>query len=304
MKKFLIKGIFVFLTFALVLCVMTRMAYKSEFKRLKRNLTFPKNILAAAVGDSRVEVYFDPDEIPWMRNLGMSAMPFTVSAKVAKLSAILNPDLKLLVVDVWPDKFFENLSCPYSDGYTPNIIALFELMTRKDMRPPGDGFPVRLSAGVLNPWLKNTFSPSDYGRCMVGGFFKNRKTIKPEWFNIENMRKIKFGPPEEPVALPGVPTGGEIVLEHLLSDLSQYDIHVVLTSTPILWYEYRWTEEARNYFERRMREISEKFNVPWYNWMHWYQNQAEYWADGTHLNDIGAKVFSRDVRKILERYVK
>ena len=85
MKKFLIKGIFVFLTFALVLCVMTRMAYKSEFKRLKRNLTFPKNILAAAVGDSRVEVYFDPDEIPWMRNLGMSAMPFTVSAKLSTL---------------------------------------------------------------------------------------------------------------------------------------------------------------------------------------------------------------------------
>lgn len=114
MKKFLLRLAIVLVPFLVLLGVLTCSAYKSEMAVLERDLTCPTNILAAVVGDSRVEVYFDPDEIPWLQNFGLSASPISITAHKARIIAEQNPHLKLLIVDVWPSKFFTDLSVSYT----------------------------------------------------------------------------------------------------------------------------------------------------------------------------------------------
>ena len=305
MKKFIVKLCLILCPVAVAICALTYVAYESELQILKRDLTCPTNIVAAVVGDSRVEVYFDPAEIPWMKNFGISAAPFSLTAQKARLVAQLNPSLKLLVIDVWPAKFFQGISRPIeAASAVPYGTALIEMMTRKDMPPLGDGVEIRIAQGVIRPGLRNILHGAENAHGQItGGFFKNKKSIPEELFNETCARKVGFAPPETPVDLPETPTGGEIILDHLLADLSKTDIKIVLTTTPLLWEKLRWTPAALEYFERRMTEIAARHKVPWYNWMRDYQNVREYWADGLHFNDIGAIVFSRDKRAVLERYI-
>ena len=304
MKKFIFRLSLAICPFAFALGTLLRIVYQSELDVLKHDLTCPTNILAAVVGDSRVETYFDPEEIPWLRNFGQSATPFTVTAHKAKLIAELNPHLKLVIIDIWPDQFFSNIDKPYGPG-VPDGIALIEMMTREGMAPLGDGFDVRVVKGVLVPGLENLMAEGRRKGQITGGFMKNHKFIKDGYFCVECAHAIPFWPKKTPIELPHVtPTGCEIVLDRLLRDLSQKNINVILTTTPLLWYEPRYTKEAREYFERRMAEIASRHGVHWYNWMNDYQPNTNYWSDVNHLNDIGAKIFSRDKRIILGQYLK
>lgn len=304
MNKFLLRLAIVLVPFLVVMGTVTQLAYKSEMAILERDLTCPTNILAAVVGDSRAEVYFDPDEIPWLQNFGQSASPFSITANKARMIAKLNHHFKLLVIDVWPHTFFSRIDVPYNASLkAPAGIALMELYTRKDMPPIGEEFEMRLATGVIKPYFRSLTNKQNAHGEITGKFFKNKKHIDAENFATQGMGR-GFGAPKEPKHLPATPTGGEIVLEHLLADLTGQGINVVLTTTPMLWYEQRWDKESREYFERRMQEIADKYNVTWYNWMHEYQDKPEYWADGLHLNDIGAIEFSRAKRPILERHLR
>ena len=135
---------------------------------------------------------------------------------------------------------------------------------------------------------------------LAGGFCGYHRFIKEGHFTIDEARVHDVNLKGIPIPLPHTPTGGEIVLEHLLSDLNQRNVNVALTTTPMLWYEQRYTAEAREYFEYRMQEISERFKVPWYNWIGDYQFATNFWFDVNHLNDIGAKIFSSEKYSVLK----
>ena len=305
MKKFLLKLSLVLVPFAVAVGALTPLAYKTEMRILERDLTCPSNIAAAVVGDSRVEVYFDPDEIPWLRNLGLSGTPFAITAQKARLVAKCNPDMKLIVIDIWPSLFFSCLHEPIGTT-APFGVALIELSTRNDMPPIREGFETRLSRDVLSLGVKHMIlGDKNAHGLVVGGFFKNKKSLKfgirPEYAHL-----MPFPPPKKPYCYnpsAGRPDG-EIVLDHLLEDLSKYNLKIVLTTTPALWIDQRWTRETLEYFENSMAKIASRHNVVWHNWLHEYQDKPEYWADGLHLNDIGAKAFSREKRAILEQYIE
>ena len=299
MKNFLIKlALFTFPAVGL-LAVLTRIAYVTELSILESDLTLPTNVVAAVVGDSRVEVYFDPREIPWLRNYGQSATPFRITAEKARMIADLNPNLELLVIDIWPYQFLD--VNPFASS-APHGVSLLELKTRKDMPPFGEEFPMRLGSGLVRPGLRHALKKEDAQSQIAGGFFENKHCLTDDI--AKGMQYGRKPPPAAPMSLQKTPTAGEIVLEHLLDELTGKGINIVLTTTPILWYEKRWAPASREYFERRMAEISRKYSVPWFNWMHEYQDNIDYWADGDHLNADGAKVFSRDKDPILRQCLK
>lgn len=291
MKRFLIKLSIVMMPFMAVLAILIRVAYVTELNLLKKDLTFPPGIRAAVLGDSRVATTFDPDEIPWLRNCGKPAIPFEITAHKAKLIAELNPNLELIIIDMWLSDFWGDPACPHG-------ISLIEIMSREDMPPLGDNFPVRLSQGLIRPGLKHSVSThGDVKSQIAGGFATNHEFLKEnQWSKIETYTsRPKY-------QLKGIPPRKEVLLENLLNWMKKHNRKVVLTSTPLydLWWNNCYSEEARAYFERRMTEIAKKHGIHWYNWMHEYQDKIDCWADGVHMNDIGAKQFSRDKRPILE----
>lgn len=300
MKRFIIRlssfAIPLFLAGGILLCL----AYKYEINSLRESLTFASDIRAAIVGDSRVEVYFDPDEIPWLANCGQSATPFQVSAAKAKIIVEQNPNLEFIVVDFWPSKLFENAKRSFGPC-VPSGVAMLEITDRINMPNLGDDFPLRLSQGVLKPGLKRILGLNRGKSSISGGFMRNEKFLASnKWSRVETYTTHKMYELEE------TPLSMESVLEDLLQWMQDRNVKVILTSTPLyhLWWKYYYSKEAQEYFEQRVSDIAKKYDVTWYNWLHEYQDQVDYWADGDHLNHIGAKVFSHDKRMILERHLK
>lgn len=297
MKKFLKRIFAISVLSAIFVAAMVPVSYFTEMRLLKRDLTLKPGNYAAIVGDSRVEVYFDPLHMPGWKNFGYSGMPFAITAQKARLIAAQNPDLKCLVIDVWPNKFFERLDVPFES--VPEASAIFEVTSREDMPPPNFKTIKRFFAGVLKPGINGVFYPFGVQSQLAGGFFYDRKFIE-EKMSEEFPYGKGFPPPEKPLELPSTPTGGEIILEHLVRDLKAQGVNVVLTTTPVLFSEKRWTREALGYFERRMGEISAKYGVPWYNWLHEMQDDLHLWADGLHINHLGAPIFTRAKFPILK----
>lgn len=291
MRKFIVRISLVLFPFLGMLGILTFVTYKEELHVLERDLTCPTGVVAAIVGDSRVEYVFDPEEIPWLMNYGQSGSPFQVTAQKARIIANQNPNLQFLAIDIWPRWFFDDVNESFEGA--ANGDSLVELMTRENMPSFDESFLVRLSAGMWRQGLYHMITGIHRAKSSIaGGFAPKAATMKDG---------SSFG--VDPRPLLHVPTTGELVLESLLSDLMHCNVKIVLTSTPILWYEQRWTEEARSYFEQRMQDLSAKHKVPWLNWLHEYQDRPEYWCDGAHLNAAGAKAFSREKRSELERYL-
>ena len=291
MKKFLIKLALFAFPAVVLLAVLTRIAYVTELSILESDLTLPTNVVAAVVGDSRVAEYFDPAEIPWLRNYGLRGSPFQITAEKARMIVELNPNLELLVIDIWPSKFLET-NHPFGSS-APYGVSLLELKKRKDMPPLGDDFPMRLGIELLRPGLRHALKREGASSQIAGDFWEYKHYLADDI-----AKGMQWPPSATPMELQKTPTAGEIVLEHLLDELTGKGVNIVLTTTPL---EKRWTPDAREYFERRMGEISRKYNVPWFNWMHEYQDNIDYWADGIHLNADGAKVFSRDKGPVLKQ---
>jgi len=225
MKKFLVRLSLVLVPYIIVVLSVIRLSYTTELQILKRDLTFPTNVVGAVVGDSRVEVYFDPAEIPWLKNCGQSATPFQVSAHKAKMIVEQNPHLKVMVVDFWPSKMFDE-NTPFWAA-APYGIALIELMTRENMPPIDDECIVRLSNGVIKPGLKHLFERTAKSQ-IAGGYHKNHRfLLENKWSKKETYTKLKM------YQLRKTPLYMESVLEDLIVWLKDHDITVVLTSTPI-----------------------------------------------------------------------
>ena len=305
MKKFLVQLCLVPLPFALVVAAISWAAYKVEIKAMEREFILPEGVVAAVVGDSRAETTFDPEELPFLQNFGKSAMPLGVTLEKARMIAKANPSLKMMVIDIWPKPFFENVEKPFgSDGLAvPKGIALMELATRRCMPPFGDGFEIRFKDDVLLPGLKRMLGvkkKKGKGRNpTVGKFARNHKFIT-DLMSADSTLK----PPARPEDLPATPTAGELALEDLVGWLNARNIKVVLTTTPLLWYENRYSPEAREYFTKRMKEIASAHGAKWLNWIDEFQDDMGLWADGCHLNDIGAGRLSREKRGELEAILR
>lgn len=285
MKKFVFKLLAAVIPFAVLFFVLLRVAYVTELRLLKNDLTFSSGVRAAIVGDSRVSMHFDDKEIPWLKNCGMSATPFEVTVQKARLIVELNPNLDFIVVDVWPRHLFRGKK-PFGQ-ICPLGVSLIEVMTREDMPSFGVDFPVRFSLGLFKPGLTHAFLRQTSAKSQIaGGFEENHRVLK---LNSAKVAVDDFKAP---------PPHGELVLEHLLVWMQQHKKKVILTSTPLL--QGSWPDPAVAYFEARIEAIAKKYGVRWYNWMHEYQDKFEYWADEQHLNYIGARQFSRDIKKILE----
>lgn len=300
MKRFIIRLSLLIVPLSLLGGVLLVLAYRSEMSALRRSLTFSNEIRAAVVGDSRVEVYFDPDEIPWLANCGQSATPFQITAAKAKIIVEQNPNLEFIVVDFWPSKLFDNAKSPFAP-YVPSGVAMLEISNRHNMPALGDDFPLRLSQGVFKPGLRRCLGQNRSKSSIAGGFMRNEKFLASnKWARIETYSTHRM------YELEKTPLSMELVLEELLQWMKNQNMKVILTSTPIyhLWWEYYYSKAAQEYFEKRVAEIADRYDVPWYNWLHEYQDCVDYWADGDHLNHIGAKVFSRDKRVILERHLR
>lgn len=298
MKKFVVRLLLAVIPFIALLAVLVRVAYLTELDLLKRDLTFSPEVRAAVVGDSRVEGSFDPDEIPWLRNCGQSATPFAITAQKAKLIAELNPRLEFIVVDVSPGQLL-GANRPFDEvRWCPDGVPLIELMSREDMPPLGGNFHERLTRGLLLPGLKHFLFQKGLAKSsLVGGYRKNCKFLKDN-------KGAKFKPDTSNprVELSATPPQGETILENLLRWMRERKKKVVLTTTPVydLYWENLYSEEARLYFENCISKITRRYGIRWYNWLHEYQENVDFWADGYHLNHMGAKQFSRDKRLILE----
>ena len=305
MKKFLLKISLVLVPFAFSICCLAYLAYNSEVQIFESDISCPTNVLAAVVGDSRVNKGFDPTEITWLRNFGSAGMSFMTTMEKAKRIARLNPNIKLLIIDVNPGRFvYERISEPLikQNPWEPPGTVLINIMAFRDMPPLCDGDEVRFVNWVLIPYFK---------RLLFKHFlFKHYSTKSPITGGFEQYHRFMtdshIKDQTRPIETRKICTDCENKLDRLLNYLRFRNINVVLCSMPV----YHWSdwdqipEDAKTYFVQRMRQISKKHNVPWLNWLSDDYNNADYWGDNSHLNDIGAKVFSRDKRSILEQHLR
>lgn len=275
---------------------------RSEMKILRKSLRCDENTRAVAVGDSRIAEHLDTEELPWIKNCGIPGTTFAITVRKAKLVVEENPNLEMLIIGIDPGTFFTDFNSPFPN-YIPIYVSLFELTNREFMPPIEDGIAHRIVRGLLIPGIYNLLcAPEKQHSYLVGGFSKLHKTINPEKLKDINSYITSQSAPSLVS-----PTGGEIMLTSLLKWLKHHDnINIVLITTPLyhLSWEYGYNDEYRNYFIKKMKEISQTYDVTWYNWMLDYQDNPEYWADSGHLNAIGARQFSKELGIILQRHLK
>ena len=297
MKRFILNLFIVVLVALGLLGGLVRLTYVVEFSALKAELSIPTNQVAVVVGDSHVEVLFDDGELPWLRNFGLSGMPFEATAKKAKLLVECNPHLQLMVIDIWPTEFFMP-NQPFGPG-APYGVALFEMYDREDMPPMGDDFIVRLAHGVVNPGLSRLVLGKGQNQLLGGFKPRNESLMNNKWGNAETYESLeKFNLEREPAHM-------EKVLENLIVWMQEHKVNLVLTTTPLYrtYREHGYTPEANGYFISRMEAIAKKHKVPWLNWLYEYQDNPECWADGNHLNSLGVKAFLRDHGPTLKSFL-
>ena len=303
MKQFLLKVLMAGGLFTIIAGSLTIIAYREELKSLKTELTCQPAIVAAAFGDSHVERGFDTNELPWLANFGRSAMPFSATAQKVKLAVELNPQLRLVIIDVWPWSLLSSLEVPYEIANRPAHpgIALLEMRSRELMPPLGDGFRLRFSNGVLKPGLERALGLETRRNPIAGEFIPTDICMKSnKWSKIETYLS------DHVTDIAQTSSGGEIILDDLLSWLAERHVRAVLTTAPIYkWkWEYNHTPRAKEFFKTHMLEISKRHGVPWFNWIHEYSDNQEYWADCDHLNREGAKRFSKEKLSALKAYAE
>lgn len=282
------------------ICVVV--SYKTELAILKKDLTCRPAVVAAVVGDSRVETVFDPEEIPWLANFGKGGASFSITAQRARIVALCNPNLRFMMIDVNPSRFFrESLSVPLAkqNPWDTDGASLIEVMTRKDMPPIGDDLEVRFLHGVLLPGLRNWFAKFR-GKAMdnspiAGGFRPNTHVMSED--------KAFFV--REKLDASSICGDGETILRNLISDLRDLDVTVALCSMPIYEYDKQglFTDEVKEEFACKMRTIAAEYGIKWFNWLGSGPDDPRLWCDNCHLNDKGAKMFCRAKRIELEQFL-
>lgn len=301
MKRFVLC-VALFATLVVVLAVpLFLWAYRRQVRLFEQAVVVP-SCRVAGVGDSRMETAIDPALWPGFRNFGQSACPITTSLLKARALCAANPDLEVILIDIWPKTgFFRDDNFEYD--FSP-IYLVAELMGHRWETFFRPGFLERFKDGIVVPSLASLRAAEPTSRIRGGYFALDREATKNKWSD-----EAAFIAHAQEERMPGSAFfpemgEGERALRALLESLRGRSVRPVLLTAPVHpWYrKHLYGEndlEAR--FEARMKAISREFDVPWLN--HWADPQfmdAELLADGTHLNWRGSRRYTQVVRAEVE----
>ncbi|MGN0856486.1 MAG: SGNH/GDSL hydrolase family protein [Candidatus Spyradenecus sp.] len=276
-------------------------AYRSQVRLFKQALVVP-DCRVAGVGDSRMKTSIDPALWSGFGNFGQDAGPIAVSLLKARTLCASNPNLEVILIDIWPKPgFFAHETFEYN--LTPCYI-LAELMDGRWHAARRTGALQRFKSGVVAAAIENLRAekPTSWLRGGYGAL--HQEATKNRW--RDEAAFVKLAQAERaPKAAPLPEMGeGERELRAFLESLRGRSVRAVLLTTPIHpWYrKYIYggnDREAR--FEARMKAISAEFDVPWLN--HWADprlTDPDLLADGTHLNWRGSRLYTQIVQEEVE----
>ena len=302
MKRFLVRCLIFGLMVVAIGGSVAFWAWRTEMVCLRRALTCPEAQIAA-VGDSHVEVSLDPAEIPRFRNFGRSASPLIVSLIKARMICEENPQLKVLIIGVWPIRFFDFTL--EDTGYYAKLCypmyVISELYPTEHRPPIAPGFLLRFTEGIVVPAVKHTFSPDS--ECFLAGGFVRRETafLETKWSDITLYQRNDQQPVD--AQREGY---GEKELKQFLTEVQDSSVKIVFVTAPV----HPWTrmysipQEDQKLFIDRMTRISHQFQVPWFNfWEEASLQDHQWWGDCDHLNGAGAVRYSQLVyKRLLAQY--
>lgn len=292
MKRFLLRCLILGSIVAAIGGGVAIWAWRTEMAFLRCALRSPETQIAA-VGDSHVEVSLDPSVLPKFQNFGRSASPLIVSLIKARIICEENPQLKVLIVGVWPIRFFD--FALEDTGYYAKMCypmyVISELYPTEHRAPVAPGFLKRFTDGIVLPAIRHTISPES--DCFLAGSFVRRDTafLETKWNDISLYQNQNQQPVD--AQREGY---GEKVLKQFLTEMHASSVKVVLVTAPV----HPWTrmysipQEDQRLFIDRMTRISRLFQVPWFNfWEEASLQDLQWWADCDHLNGAGAVRYSQ-----------
>ena len=301
MKRFLLCVTLFTVVVASLAAPLFLWAYRSQVRLFKQAFIVP-DCRVAGVGDSRMETSIDPELWPGFCNFGQSASPIAVSLLKARTLCASNPNLEVILIDIWPKPgFFANETFEYN--LTPCYI-LAELMDGRWRAALRKGALQRFKSGVVTAALENLRAekPTSWLRGGYGAL--HWEATKNRWRDEAAFVQLAQADRAPKDALLPERGDGEHELRIFLESLRGRSVRAVLLTTPIHpWYRkhiYGGNDrEAR--FEARMKAISAEFGVPWLN--HWADPRLtdfDLLADGTHLNWRGSRLYTQIVREEVE----
>ena len=301
MKRFLLCVTLFTVVVASLAAPLFLWAYRSQVRLFKQACIVP-DCRVAGVGDSRMETSIDPALWPGFHNFGQSASPIAVSILKARTLCASNPNLEVILIDIWPKEgFFTDELGEYDQGPIYLLAALMEQRWKTALRP---GALEHFKNGIVTPALTNLRTKNPTSQLRGGYFALYKEATKNKWRNeaafMVPARKSKTSG----AALLPEMGEGERELRTLLESLRGRSVRAELLTTPIHpWYRkhiYGGNDrEAR--FEARMKDISAEFGVPWLN--HWADPRLtdfDLLADSTHLNWRGSRRYTQIVREEVE----
>lgn len=301
MKRFLLCVTLFTVLVASLAAPLFLWAYRSQVRLFKQACIVP-DCRVAGVGDSRMETSIDPALWPGFGNFGQDAGPIAVSLLKARTLCASNPNLEVILIDIWPKEgFFTDETGEYD--LMPNFM-LAELIDGRWRSALRAGALQRFKSGIIAAAIANARAEEPKS-WVCGGFAAlYKETTKNKWRNEaafvvpEHKKKASRARP-----LPEMGEG-ERELRTFLESLRGRSVRAVLLTAPVHpWFRkhiYGGNDrEAR--FEARMKAISAEFGVPWLN--HWADPRLtdfDLLADGTHLNWRGSRLYTQIVREEVE----
>ncbi|MGN0886642.1 MAG: hypothetical protein ACI4RT_06555 [Candidatus Spyradenecus sp.] len=274
-------------------------AYRSQVRLFEQAFIVP-DCRVAGVGDSRMETSIDPALWPGFCNFGQSASPFGVSLLKARAICKSNPELEVLLIEMWPKTGFFTTETGEYDSTQNTLLA--ELMNGRWSALFRAGALQRFKLGVLTAAIANARSATPTS-WLKGGFFAlHKEATKNKWRNESAFMRKEH--PQKPAASLPEKGEGERELRNFLREMHGQNVRVVLLTAPVHpWFRKHSfggsDREAR--FEARMKAISAEFGVPWLNyWADPQLTDVELLADSTHLNWRGAAIYTQRVRAEVE----
>lgn len=299
MKRFVLCVTLFAMVITLAAMPLFMWAYRSQV-RLFEQAFVASGCRVAGVGDSRMETSIDPAAWPGFYNFGQSSSPFGVSLLKARLICKSNPELEVLLIEMWPKEgFFTTETGEYDSTQSTILVELINGRWRTLLRART---LQRFKMGVLSAAIANARSATPTS-WLKGGFFAlHKEASKNRWRN-ESAFVRKDRPQQSAAPLPEMGEG-ERELRNFLREMQEQPVRVVLLTAPVHPWFRKHTfggsdREAR--FKARMKAISAEFGVPWLNyWDDPQLTDVNLLADSTHLNWRGAAIYTQRVRAAVE----
>lgn len=301
MKRFLLCVTLFTVVVASLAAPLFLWAYRSQVRLFKQACIVP-DCRVAGVGDSRMETSIDPELWPGFCNFGQSASPIAVSLLKARTLCASNPNLEVILIDIWPKEgFFTDAVGEYDQMPSALLAELQDGRWHSLLRP---GSLQRFKSGIILAAIANARKTKPTSWLRGGYVALHQEATKNRWKEeaafIVHAQKGKFS---GTTPLPEIGEG-ERELRTLLESLRGRSVRVILLTAPVHpWFRkhiYGWNDrEAR--FEARMKAISAEFGVPWLNyWADPRLTDFDLLADSTHLNWRGSRLYTQIVREEVE----